>query len=242
MQSNSLKIETNSSPKRIAIKAVNLWKIYGKGEAAYTALRGISFTVGAGQFVAIIGASGSGKSTTLDLIGTLDKPTKGEVFIDNINTNKINERGLTKLRNKKIGFVFQSYNLIPYLTAEENVEIPSFPLGISRKERMEKARKLLDELGLAGKYNHKPTELSGGEQQRVAIARAFINDPSIVIADEPTGNLDSKTSKVVIDILRKKSMEHGVTLVLATHDLELTKYCDKIIKISDGEVVSEEAK
>ncbi len=239
MQFTIQETKVGSTKGEFAIKAFEIWKIYKSNSLSYIALRGISFTIKRGEFVGILGPSGSGKSTILNLLGMLDTPTKGELFIDSVNVSNMNEGEKTKFRNQRIGFVFQSYNLIPYLTIEENVEIPAIALGISRKERKEKARKLLDELGLQNKYLHKPREVSGGEQQRVAIARAFMNNPAIILADEPTGNLDSKSAENVITLLKEKSIENGATLVIVTHDENLTKHCNKVIRIKDGKIVSD---
>jgi ABC-type antimicrobial peptide transport system, ATPase component len=193
-------------------------KVYRSKEIEYTAVKGISLTVEKGEFVTILGASGSGKTTLLDLIGTLDSPTKGKVLIDGVDASSLSDRKLSLLRNEKIGFVFQSYNLVPYLNVLENVILPLMVYGKDNEQGMELAKKLLAEVGLGEKMRKKPNELSGGEQQRVAIVRALINKPPILLADEPTGNLDSKTSEDVLRLLARMSKEDNITVLMATHD------------------------
>ncbi len=213
-----------------------VWKVYRSKEIEYTAVKGISLTVEKGEFVTILGASGSGKTTLLDLIGTLDSPTKGKVLIDGVDASSLSDRKLSLLRNEKIGFVFQSYNLVPYLNVLENVILPLMVYGKDNEQGIELAKKLLTEVGLGEKMRKKPNELSGGEQQRVAIVRALINKPPILLADEPTGNLDSKTSEDVLRLLARMSKEENITVLMATHDPDLTKLSDRSIYIKDGQI------
>ena len=214
----------------------DLWKIYKIGSMEYPALQGVSLSVSRGEFVAIIGPSGSGKTTLLNLIGTLDTPSKGEVFLDGTPTSGLRGDKLAELRNRKLGFVFQFFNLVPYLTAEENVQLPLVAIGVSHSKRSQKAVEMLSQLGLGDKTNKKPSELSGGEQQRVAIARALANDPPIVLADEPTGNLDSKSAENVASLLKTVCRERNVTVIMVTHNLEITKYLDRIVYLRDGNI------
>jgi len=222
-----------------AIETVDLLKTYVTGAVEYPALRGVNLKVARGEYVAIVGPSGSGKTTLLNLIGALDKPTKGEVYIDGIPISKLDHNQLAELRGKKIGFVFQTYNLIPYLNVLGNVELPMISLNTPPRMRRRKALEILETLGLADKAYKKPNELSGGEQQRVAIARALVNNPAIVLADEPTGNLDSKTALNVVETFNKLNTENGVTVVLVTHNLEITKFCHRIVYLRDGSIVKE---
>ena len=217
----------------------HVWKVYRSKEIEYTAVKGISLTIEKGEFVTILGASGSGKTTLLDLIGTLDSPTKGKVLIDGVDASSLSDRKLSLLRNEKIGFVFQSYNLVPYLNVLENVILPLMVYGKDNEQGMELAKKLLAEVGLGEKMRKKPNELSGGEQQRVAIVRALINKPPILLADEPTGNLDSKTSEDVLRLLARMSKEDNITVLMATHDPDLTKLSDRSIYIKDGQIEKE---
>jgi len=212
-------------------------KRYRVGIYEVTALNGVNLRVEDGEFVIVMGPSGSGKSTLLYLIGCLDKPTSGTVSIDGMVTSELSEKELTELRRDKIGFVFQQYHLIPTLTALENVELPMVFKGVPRGERRKKAEKLLEMVGIGEKANRKPSELSGGEQQRVAIARALANDPSILLCDEPTGNLDTKSGRVVMDIIKGLNEEKGVTVVLVTHDPTLAPYGDRVVRMRDGRIV-----
>ncbi len=216
------------------IELIDVYKVYRLGIHEVQALRGVNLKIERGEFVAIMGPSGSGKSTLLYLIGCLDKPTKGSVIIDGQNTSTLNEKQLTELRRDKIGFIFQQYYLIPTLTALENVELPMVFKGVPKDERIERAEELLEMVGLGSKKYRKPNELSGGEQQRVAIARALANKPSILLCDEPTGNLDTKSGRIVMDIIKRLNVERGVTVVLVTHDPSLKVYADRVIKIRDG--------
>lgn len=223
----------------VVVKTDNLWKIYRSGSLEYPALRGISIGISKGEFVAIVGPSGSGKTTLLNLIGTLDSITRGEVYLNGKPVSKMKGNQLANFRNKTLGFVFQTYNLVPYLNVLENVELPLIASNTPRSKRHEKTKKVLEQLGLGDKLNKMPNELSGGEQQRVAIARALVNDPSLILADEPTGNLDSKTAQVVASIL-KNVCESGVTVIMVTHNIEITKLCNRIIYLRDG-IVEREA-
>jgi len=212
----------------------NLTKVYKIGKVDYPALRGLDTTFYEGEFVAVVGPSGSGKSTLLHIIGGLDKPTSGRVIVDGSDLSKLSSDKLAEYRNRKIGFVFQFFNLIPYLTAIENVGFSMTIAGIDPKTRKTKSMEYLQLFGLRDKAQKKPTELSGGEQQRVAIARALVNDPSLVLGDEPTGNIDSESARVVVDAFRKLVDEKGVSTIMVTHNLELARYCDRIVRLKDG--------
>lgn len=192
-----------------------------------------------GEFVAFIGPSGSGKTTLLNLIGVLDKPSKGKIFVDNIDLTTLKEKQLTKLRRSTIGFIFQFYNLIPVLSAYENVELPMLIAGVPTKERENRAKQLLAMVGLSDRINHRPDELSGGEQQRVAIVRALANRPSIVLADEPTGDLDSKTGKEVVQALRDLSNREGATVIIVTHDPTVAAMASRVFEMRDGAIIKE---
>jgi len=216
----------------------NLTKTYGKGDAAVKALDGVSFSVEKGQFVAIIGASGSGKSTLLHLLGGVDRPTSGKVTIDNQELFKMNESNLAIFRRRNMGIVYQFYNLIPTLTAEENIMLP-FLLD-NRKPSEAKVNDLLEMTGLTKRKSHLPSELSGGQQQRVSIARALINSPAVILADEPTGNLDSKSGKDVMELLTAANKRFKQTLVMITHDEKIALQADRIITIGDGKIQKDE--
>lgn len=216
-------------------------KVYRMSESLEVdALTDVSFKLKKGEFVAIVGPSGSGKSTLMNILGTIDKPTNGEVYIDGIPTSKMNGNELAEFRNKKLGFVFQAYNLITGLDAEKNVELPLMTVNMSDSERSEKAQKLLVRLGLGERLKMRPTQLSGGEQQRVAIARALINEPALILADEPTGNLDTHSGDEVIKLLKSICKVGHVTIVMVTHNLDIAKYCDRIIHIKDGKIEKQE--
>ena len=220
------------------IEVKNLNKIYGSGEAEVKALKNINLNIEQGEFVAIVGQSGSGKSTLLHLIGGVDIPSSGEVIIDGKNIYKLKEKELSILRRRKIGFVFQFFNLIPVLTAEENIEMPV----LLDNEKIDKKymNELLRILGLEERKNNYPSQLSGGQQQRVSIGRALANKPSIILADEPTGNLDSKNSKEVLELLKYCTKKYNQTLILITHDINIAKSADRVITIEDGEIISDE--
>jgi putative ABC transport system ATP-binding protein len=228
-------------PSEHLIEVKDVWKKYVIGKVEYPALNGVSLDVSAGEFVAIMGPSGSGKTTLLNIIGALDRPTKGEVLIDGVPLSRMSDDELAELRNKKIGFVFQTFNLVNYMTALENVELPMMVLGLPPKERRERALRILERFLDKRLINKRPLELSGGEQQRVAIARALANDPDIIIADEPTGNLDSVSARAVMEVF-KGLRDEGKTVVMATHNPENTKYCDRIVRMRDGRIVEVIAK
>jgi putative ABC transport system ATP-binding protein len=222
--------------KREIIRLENVFKIYNMGESKVYALSGIDFSVKEGEFVAIMGPSGSGKSTGMNLVGSLDTPSKGKIFLDDHDISHLHESDLAQIRGKKIGFIFQSFNLINTLTAKENIILPMVFQGTSKKEQEEKAKELLELVELSDRANHYPNELSGGQRQRVAIARALANDPEVILADEPTGNLDSKTGGRVLDFL-KKLHKQGKTIVMVTHDPHLAqKYADRVYWLKDGKV------
>ncbi|MCD6563144.1 MAG: ABC transporter ATP-binding protein [Thermoproteales archaeon] len=216
----------------------NVWKIYKMDTIVQEALKGVSFTVKKGEFVSIMGPSGSGKSTLLNIIGGLDKPSKGYVEVAGLRITEVsNDAELSRYRNEMIGFVFQLFYLIPRYTALQNVELPLIPRGVPPSKRREMALKALKIVGLEGKANSKPNQMSGGEQQRVAIARAIVGNPKVILADEPTGNLDSKSSEVIMEVFKKLNKELGVTIIMVTHNLELIWYCDRVIRLSDGKVI-----
>ena len=217
------------------IKLEDVWKIYQMGKVQVNALRGSSLEIMPEEFVAIMGPSGSGKSTLMNLVGCLDIPSKGRIFLEGQDISELPESELAQIRGRIIGFVFQTFNLIPSLTALENVMLPMTFQGIQRYEREERAAKLLEMMGLEKRIHHKPSELSGGQQQRVAIARSLANDPDVILADEPTGNLDSKTGNEVMDMLTKLNKD-GKTIVMVTHDNNLSKYADRIVNIMDGKI------
>lgn len=221
------------------IRVKNLRKVYRLGKEKVVALENINLEVPPGQICCILGTSGSGKSTFLNQLAGLEKPTKGAVFINGTNISKLNERQLAKFRQKNLGFIFQSYNLLPALTALENVAMPLMFKGISRRKRNKRAKELLELVGLKGRMKHKPTQMSGGQQQRVGIARAFVAKPAIVFADEPTGNLDTKTTIEVMQLMVRLAHEHEQTLVLVTHDSELAEFADRIVTLIDGNIVSD---
>lgn len=220
----------------LAIEVVNLEKVYQMGSIKVFALKGVSFSVAKGEFISIVGPSGSGKSTLLNMIGALDKPTRGEIMIDGIDITRLSESQLAKFRSFKIGFIFQTFNLINRTTILKNVELPGIVSGVPSKIRRLKALNLLKLVGLEEKAYRKPMEISGGEQQRVAIARALMNDPAIILADEPTGNLDSKTGSEILQLLRRINKERNATIVMVTHNLELASKTDKIIYLRDGQI------
>ncbi len=215
----------------------DVWKIYKMGDVEVTALSGLTLLVKKGEFVSIMGPSGSGKSTAMNMIGCLDVPSKGHILLEGKDISTMSESSLAQIRGKKIGFIFQQFNLIPTLTAMENVMLPMIFQDVPREVRTEKARKLLEMVDLGQRLDHRPTELSGGQQQRVAIARALCNDPEVILADEPTGNLDSKTGSTVMDFLRKLNEKEGKTIIMVTHDEEVAKNADRIEYLKDGKVI-----
>lgn len=220
------------------LKVENLTKTYGKGDNEVVAIENLNFTVEKGEFVAIVGPSGSGKSTLLHLIGGVDKPTSGKVFIEGVDIYGLKEKQLSILRRRKVGFVFQSYNLIPVLTAEENILMPL--LLDNRKQDKNYIDELLDILSLKDRRNHLPSQLSGGQQQRVSIGRALSNKPAVILADEPTGNLDSKNSKEVLELMKYSAQKYNQTLILITHDMNIASQANRVISIIDGKIFADE--
>ncbi|HIH11846.1 TPA: ABC transporter ATP-binding protein [Candidatus Woesearchaeota archaeon] len=228
--------EKKVTKKKPLLALRDVWKRYLMGEVALDVLKGISLEIYEGEFVAIVGPSGSGKSTLMNLLGILDVPTKGKVIIDDKDISTLTESDLAELRGKKIGFVFQQFNLIHSLTALENVVLPTIFQGIPEQVRLERAKKLLARVGLEQRIGHRPNELSGGQQQRVAIARSLINNPSIILADEPTGNLDSASGKQIMELLLQLHVEEKKTIILVTHDQSLVSHAQRVIRIKDGMV------
>jgi len=222
------------------IEVEQLGKVYQTGEVAVEALRGVSVTIDGGEFVAIMGPSGSGKSTFMHILGCLDKPTAGVYRLDGKSVGDMTRDELAQLRNKKLGFVFQTFNLLARTSALENVELPLLYNGATAKERHARARVRLEQVGLQGREHHHPNQLSGGQQQRVAIARALINDPPILLADEPTGNLDSRTSVEIIAIFQQLNRQHGITVILVTHEPDVAAYTSRMIHFRDGRIVRDE--
>ena len=228
--------------KKVLIELRDVWKTYTVGETKVNALRGLNLKVYQGEFLAVTGPSGSGKSTAMNMIGILDRPSKGNSFIDGENIDRFNESELAEIRGKKIGFIFQKFNLINTLSAIENVMLPLIFQGYSSTERKKIAEKMLKLVELEERMNHKPNELSGGQQQRVAIARALATNPDIVLADEPTGNLDSKTGEIVMKFLKKLHEEKNKTIILVTHDENLTKYAERVEILKDGKIINKKLK
>ena len=220
------------------VEAVELKKTYMLGKVPVEALRGVNLKVEEGEFLSILGPSGSGKSTLLNLIGALDKPTSGKLLIENVDISTLNDGELADLR-RKIGFVFQFFNLIPRFTARQNVELPMAIAGLNGSERQKRAEELLETVGLKGRMNHKPTELSGGEQQRVAIARALANNPRFLLMDEPTGNIDSKNAYEIIQLIKRLNKEKGVTTIMVTHDQRLAAEAKRTVHMLDGLIVKD---
>jgi putative ABC transport system ATP-binding protein len=218
------------------IRVVEVTKSFSLGKAAVQVLNGVDLSVEAGEYLSIMGPSGSGKSTLFNIVGGLDKPTTGRVFIDEIDISQLDAYELAWLRNRKIGYIFQTFNLIPVMTALENVTLPMIFAGLDQERAVDKGRDLLAQVGLGERFQHKPSELSGGQQQRVAIARALANDPMIILADEPTGNLDSNTGGEIIALLEKLSRERRVTIISATHDFKMLSVSDRVVWIVDGRI------
>ena len=221
------------------LKVEELCKVYGKGENEVRAVDGVSFSVPKGQMVAIVGASGSGKSTLLHMIGAVDRPTSGKIFLDGQDVFQQNNRELAIFRRRQVGLIYQFYNLIPVLTAEENITLPIMMDG--RKPDKEHLEKILDMLGLKERRDHLPSQMSGGQQQRVSIGRALFTSPQVILADEPTGNLDSKNSAEIMELLRRSNRELKQTTLIITHDEKIAEQCDRIIVLSDGKIISDEA-
>jgi putative ABC transport system ATP-binding protein len=240
MLESESKTETARATGSPVIVVENLHRTYDLGEVQVHALRGISLVVEPGEFVAIMGASGSGKSTFMNLIGCLDRPTRGRYLLDGQEVARLSKRELAAIRNRKIGFVFQGFNLLPRTSALENVELPLIYSGVSHEQRLERARTALKLVGLEGREEHHPSQLSGGQQQRVAIARALINDPSIILADEPTGNLDSRTSVEIMEIFQRLNEQRNLTILMVTHESDIARYAKRTVLFRDGKVRRDE--
>jgi putative ABC transport system ATP-binding protein len=234
-KANTLRlVETpKSSP---VIQLENVHKTYTMGDVQVHALRGASLTIRAGEFVAIMGASGSGKSTTMNILGCLDRPTKGSYILDGQDVSAMSKDERADIRSRKIGFVFQGFNLLSRTSALENVELPMLYAGVSGAQRHERAMSALAAVGLAGRERNHPNQLSGGQQQRVAVARALVNDPALILADEPTGNLDSRTAVEVMEIFQRLNRERGITLVLVTHESDIAQYAGRVVVFKDGKI------
>jgi len=220
------------------VEALNLRKVYMLGKVPVEALRGVNLKVEEGEFLSVLGPSGSGKSTLLNLIGALDKPTEGKIFIEGVDVSTLNDGQLADLR-RRIGFVFQFFNLIPRFTAKQNVELPMAIAGLGKEERRRRAEELLKVVGLADRMNHKPAELSGGEQQRVAIARALAKNPRFLLMDEPTGNIDSKNAMEIIQLVKRLNQEKGIIIIMVTHDQRLASEANRTVHMLDGLIVDE---
>ena len=223
------------------IEVANLEKDYPTGAGVFQALRGVNLSIAEGEFVAIMGASGSGKSTFMNLLGCLDRPTRGSYHLDGQDVGRLSSDQLAALRNREIGFVFQGFNLLPKLTALDNVALPLMYAGMGREARRRQAQAMLERVGLGERSHHTPLQLSGGQQQRVAIARALATRPRIIFADEPTGNLDSETSRQVMDLFSRLNREEGITLVLVTHEADIAAYARRCIRFQDGQVIEDTA-
>ncbi len=224
------------------IELKDVWKIYQMGKVEVPALRGLNLTVYPHEFISVMGPSGSGKSTAMNMIGCLDLPTRGEIFLESQDISHLEESELAQIRGRKIGFIFQTFNLMPGLTAIENVMLPMIFQNVPFEERYKIAKKVLESVGLGHRLNHTPGELSGGERQRVAVARSLVNDPQVVLADEPTGNLDSKTSMEVMKMLFDLHEKEGKTIILVTHDKNVAKFADKIYHLTDGKIIEKGGK
>jgi len=222
------------------IEARNISKVYSLGDVDVRALDGISTTIGKGEFVAIMGQSGSGKSTFMNVLGCLDTPSDGHYLLDGVDTGNLSRDALAEIRNQKIGFVFQGFNLLSRTSAIENVELPMLYNGVAAHERSKRARQALKSVGLEGREDHNPNQLSGGQQQRVAIARALVNDAPIILADEPTGNLDTKTSVEIMELFVRLNREPGITVIIVTHEPDIATYAKRTIRFLDGHIVSDE--
>jgi len=224
------------------IRTEDLEKTYQDHTIPVYALRGVTFSVGSGEFLAIAGPSGSGKTTLLNLIGALDRPSSGNIYIENHSLRDLDKKSLSALRLNRIGFIFQAYNLIPVLTALENIEFKLMLLGVPTKERRERALRLMGELGIAGLADKRPNEMSGGQQQRVAVARAIVNLPQIVLADEPTANLDSVTAHALLDLMLAMNEERGITFVFSSHDRQVLEHAKRVVILHDGQIVEDNGK
>jgi putative ABC transport system ATP-binding protein len=236
LSSNSV-IHTERDGKHGAvIRLEKIHKIYHMGDIEVHALRGVSLDIHRGEFVAIMGPSGSGKSTMMNIIGCLDRPTKGQYFLEDTDVSTVDKAGLADIRNKNVGFVFQSFNLVPRTSALENVELPLVYAGVGSSERLKRARAALAEVGLADRERNMPNQLSGGQQQRVALARALVNNPSLILADEPTGALDTRTSVEVMEIFQRLNRERNLTIVVVTHEPDIAQYAKRIIQFRDGRI------
>jgi len=222
---------------RPIIELNNVWKIYEMGDSKVEALRGLNLEIKHGEFVCIMGPSGSGKSTCVNMVGCLDLPSKGKVILDGQDISNLAESELAQIRGRKIGFIFQTFNLINTLNAVENVALPMIFQGTSESDRLKRAKHLLNMVELNHRLFHKPNEMSGGERQRVAIARSLANNPEVILADEPTGNLDTKTGRIVIDFLQKLHKQEDKTIIMVTHDPTLTKYSDRVVRLLDGQTI-----
>jgi putative ABC transport system ATP-binding protein len=222
------------------ITLTHIHKVYKMGDVEIHALHGISLQIRRGEFVAIMGASGSGKSTTMNIIGCLDRPTRGHYFLEDQDVSKLSKDELADIRNRKIGFVFQGFNLLARTSALENVELPMLYLGVKTDERLARAKEALELVGLGDRVDNMPNQLSGGQQQRVAVARALVNQPTIILADEPTGNLDSRTSVEVMDVFQFLNREHGITIALVTHEPDIAQYAKRVVVFKDGRIKRDE--
>jgi len=224
---------------KVVVRISEVKRVYHMGRVEVHALRGISLNVAKGEFISIMGPSGCGKSTLMHIVGCLDRPSSGHVLLDEVDVDELNDNDLAEIRNKKVGFVFQTFNLLPKLNAIENVELPLIYAGVDFDGRRKKAAELLETVGLGDRMYHKPSELSGGQSQRVAIARSLANDPSIILADEPTGNLDSKSGDEIIHLFTDLN-SRGITMIIVTHDQEIANHSKRIVKLKDGLVISDE--
>jgi putative ABC transport system ATP-binding protein len=228
----------NENGRKPVITIQEMTKVYTMGEYKVRALNGVTLSIYEGEFLSIMGPSGSGKSTMMNMLGALDKPTSGTYLLDGTDVSNLSDDQLAEVRNRKIGFVFQSFNLLPRTAALQQVELPLIYSG--RRQRAEKAREALEMVGLGDRLDHKPSELSGGQQQRVAIARALVNEPAIILADEPTGNLDSKSGTEVMQIFQKLNRERGITVVFVTHDPWIARHTNRVVTLADGKIVRDE--